>query len=61
MTVGSFNTAPRSRVARDTAAPAAGSPVAFRAGASDPERLPLRIDWDMDGDGTFERSAPGRR
>jgi hypothetical protein len=42
--VGSFNTAPAIAVVHDTAARAAGQPVAFRATASDPERLPLRID-----------------
>ena len=59
VTVGNANSAPSISVQRDTAAPAAGSPVAFRAVASDPERLPLRIDWDMDGDGTFERVGAG--
>ena len=59
VTVGSFNTAPTIAVVRDTASPAAGQPVAFRASASDPERLPLRIDWDVDGDGTFERTGAG--
>lgn len=59
VTVGNANSAPSISVQRDTAAPAAGTPVAFRAVASDPERLALRIDWDMDGDGTFERIAAG--
>lgn len=59
VTVGDANAAPSISVQRETAAPAAGTPVAFRAVASDPERLPLRIDWDMDGDGTFERLDAG--
>jgi plastocyanin len=59
VTVGAFNTAPTIAVTRETAAPAAGRPVAFRATAGDPEQLPLRIDWDMDGDGTYERSGAG--
>ncbi len=59
VTVGSVNTAPTIAVQRDTAAPAAGKPVAFRAVASDPERLALQIDWDMDGDGIFERPNAG--
>jgi PKD domain len=37
----------------------AGEPVSFRAAASDPDGDPLRIDWDLDGDGTFERPAAG--
>lgn len=59
VTVGSANAAPTIAVQRDTAAPAPGKPVAFRAVASDPERLALRIDWDMDGDGIFERPNAG--
>ena len=59
--VGDANAAPTIAVQRDTAAPAAGQPVAFRAVASDPERLALRIDWDMDGDGTFERLDAGKQ
>jgi plastocyanin len=59
VTVGSYNTAPAIAVVRETASPAPGQPVAFRAAASDPELLPLRIDWDMDGDGTFERTGAG--
>jgi plastocyanin len=59
VTVGAINAAPAIAVQRETAAPAAGAPVAFRATASDPERLALRIDWDMDGDGTFERVNAG--
>lgn len=54
VTVGSSNEPPAIAVQRETALPAAGQPVAFRAVASDPERLPLRIDWDLDGDGAFE-------
>jgi hypothetical protein len=37
----------------------AGGPVSFRAAASDPDGDPLRIDWDLDGDGTFERTGAG--
>lgn len=59
VTVGDANAAPSISVQRDTAAPVAGRPVAFRAIASDPERLALRIDWDLDGDGTFERLDAG--
>lgn len=59
VTVGDANAAPAISIQRETASPAAGKPVAFRAVASDPERLALRIDWDMDGDGTFERANAG--
>ena len=59
VTVGNENTAPSITVARDPGEPAAGPPVSLHAVVSDPERLPLRIDWDMDGDGTFERVDAG--
>jgi DNA-binding beta-propeller fold protein YncE len=37
---------------------AGGRPVTFDASAStDPERLPLRYDWDLDGDGRYETSS----
>jgi plastocyanin len=48
------NAPPAISLARETASPAASEPVAFRATASDPEGQPVRIDWDLDGDGTFE-------
>jgi sugar lactone lactonase YvrE len=35
-----------------------GGPVSFDASASsDPERLPLRYDWDLDGNGSFETAG----
>jgi len=37
---------------------AAGRPVSFDAsGSSDPERLQLRYDWDLDGNGSFETAG----
>ena len=57
--VGDDNAPPSIAIMRDTAAPASGQPVAFHVVATDPERLPLRIDWDMDGDGTFELVGAG--
>lgn len=50
---------PKIAIERQTAMPRAGEPVAFLANASDPEGKTLRIDWDLDGDGTFERAAAG--
>jgi DNA-binding beta-propeller fold protein YncE len=51
--------ASRPPVAALTAAPATvrgGQPVTFDAsGSRDPEGLALRYDWDLDGDGAFER------
>ena len=55
----SANAPPTISLARETASPSAGEPVAFRATASDPEGQPVRIDWDLDGDGTFERIDGG--
>jgi sugar lactone lactonase YvrE len=35
-----------------------GRPVSFDAsGSSDPERLPLRYEWDLDGNGSFETAT----
>jgi hypothetical protein len=35
-----------------------GRPVSFDASlSSDPERLPLRYEWDLDGDGSFETAG----
>lgn len=59
VTVGSANSPPAIAVQRLTAAPEAGKPVSFRAVASDPERIALRIDWDVDGDGSFELADAG--
>jgi plastocyanin len=50
---------PTIAIERQTAVPRAGEPVAFLANASDPEGKPVRIDWDMDGDGAFERADAG--
>jgi DNA-binding beta-propeller fold protein YncE len=51
----------RPPVAALTAAPAAvkgGQPVRFDAsGSRDPEGLAVRYDWDLDGDGAFERRS----
>ncbi|MET0973251.1 MAG: hypothetical protein ABWY95_07515 [Thermoleophilaceae bacterium] len=45
---------PTIALTRETAAPRAGQPVTFRANASDPT-----IDWDLDGNGSFERLNAG--
>jgi plastocyanin len=52
------NASPTIAIERLTA-PRAGEPVSFRATASDPDGDPLSIDWDLDGDGMFERVAAG--
>jgi plastocyanin len=59
ITVVAANAAPVIALARETAEPVAGQPVAFRATASDPDGQSVRIDWDLDGDGTFERIDGG--
>jgi plastocyanin len=53
------NGPPTIALERETAAPRAGEPVSFRAAASDPNNDPVRIDWDLDGDGTFELVGAG--
>jgi plastocyanin len=53
------NAPPTIAIERQTTMPRAGEPVAFLASASDPEGKAMRIDWDLDGDGTFERAAAG--
>jgi plastocyanin len=50
---------PTIAIARETAAPRAGEPVSFRADATDPEGHAVTIDWDLDGDGTLERTNAG--
>jgi plastocyanin len=50
---------PRISIARLTATPRAGGIVAFSATANDPEGHLGPIDWDMDGNGTFERAGAG--
>jgi plastocyanin len=50
----SANAPPAIALALETATPVAGEPVAFFATASDPDGGAVRIDWDLDGDGTFE-------
>jgi plastocyanin len=53
------NAPPVISLARETPSPSENEPVAFRATASDPEGQPVRIDWDLDGDGAFERVDAG--
>ena len=53
------NAPPAIAIERLTATPRAGAPVSFRAGASDPDGDPVTVDWDLDGDGTFERVNAG--
>ncbi len=38
---------------------AGGKPVTLEAAASDPEGLPLRYEWDLDGNGSFETATGG--
>ena len=59
VTVGDGNAAPTVAIRRETAEPRAGEPVLLVARAVDPERIALSIAWDIDGDGTFERTDAG--
>jgi hypothetical protein len=54
VTVGTGNEPPRVQLIRETPHPRVGEPVAFRIAASDPERLPLRHERDLDGDGVLQ-------
>jgi DNA-binding beta-propeller fold protein YncE len=54
------NRPPRARLALDPPLVAAGAPVRLDAsGSRDPEGLRLAYEWDLDGDGTFERGTAG--
>lgn len=53
----SVNGLPTVAIVRETASPGAGQPVSFHATASDPDGTVARIDWDLDGDGSFERTG----
>ncbi|MDA0184050.1 hypothetical protein OJ997_27325 [Solirubrobacter phytolaccae] len=59
VTVGDSNEAPSITLERETAEPRDGELVVFRALAGDPERLALRIAWDLDGDGRFDPHLGG--
>lgn len=59
VTVGDANEPPSIALERETAAPRDGEIVVFRALAADPERIPLRIAWDLDGDGRFDVQHSG--
>ena len=50
------NRPPTATLTASPATVAGGQPVRFDAsGSTDPEGLALRYDWDLDGDGAFER------
>jgi sugar lactone lactonase YvrE len=50
------NRPPAAALTASPATVAGGRPVTFDAsGSADPEGLALRYDWDLDGDGVFER------
>jgi DNA-binding beta-propeller fold protein YncE len=50
------NRPPTATLTASPATVAGGQPVRFDAsGSTDPEGLSLRYDWDLDGDGAFER------
>jgi sugar lactone lactonase YvrE len=52
------NRAPTASLAVSPAVVRTGRPVSFDASASsDPERLQLRYDWDLDGNGSFETAG----
>lgn len=52
------NRPPTASMTVSPAVVATGRPVTFDAsGSSDPERLALRYDWDLDGNGSFETAG----
>jgi hypothetical protein len=54
------NRAPSAALALRPEKVAGGKPVTFDAsGSADPEGLPLRYAWDLDGNGSFETSSGG--
>jgi DNA-binding beta-propeller fold protein YncE len=54
------NRPPTATLTASPATVAGGQPVTFDAsGSGDPEGLSLRYDWDLDGDGAFERRTLG--
>lgn len=57
LTIGTANQPPQLALERETVAPRAGGLVVFRALAADPERIPFLLEWDLDGNGTYERSG----
>ena len=59
VTVGYANEPPSIALERETAEPRDGELVVFRALAQDPERIPPRIAWDLDGDGSFDAHHSG--
>ncbi|MDA0172584.1 hypothetical protein OJ998_26010 [Solirubrobacter taibaiensis] len=59
VTVGDANAPPAITIERETAEPRDGQLVVFSALAADPERIPPRVTWDLDGDGRFEPHLSG--
>lgn len=53
----SVNGLPTIAIERDTASPRIGGPVSFHANASDADGTVAQVDWDLDDDGSFERSG----
>ena len=57
VTVGNANLAPSTNLLVETTRPRTGQVIYLIARAGDPERIRLRHEWDLDGDGTYERAT----
>lgn len=56
-TIGACTTTQRAAISVDTAAPRAGEPVALDTSNSSLEQARTLVEWDFDGDGTYEEPA----